>query len=189
MISKFALLIQNKISLLYPFAKHPKSKVSLLPLSSMSLLNSFGLTSRYATEANLPDFSIFIANSLPPNFDSIIISGKKAVDYFSLRDILERELAYRISMKVKIRLVFGVIPVSSLPENLKGLDSGSSKFQLDSLSAISEYVYLNKAGIEFIYSCNVVYALTGAIKADISYYGQEPEDVHIIIVFWDPSDL
>ena len=180
MILKFTLVTD-------PF--HPKSKVSLLPLSSTLLLNPFGLTSRYATQASFPDFSIFIANYLPPIFDKVIISGKEAVDFFSLRDILETELAHRISMKVNIRLVFGVIDVSSLPDNLKGSGSGSPESQLDSLSAIFERLYFSEVGIEFIYSSNVVYTLTNIIKATMSYKGKEPEDVHIFIAFWDTSDL
>ena len=180
---------KSKVSLLYPFAKHPKSKVSLLPLSSTLLLNPFGLTSRYATQSSFPDFSVFIANYLPPIFDKVIISGKEAVDFFSLRDILEIELAHRISMKVNIRLVFGVIGVSSLAENLKGSGSGSPESQLDSLSAISECFHFSEVGIEFIYSSNVVYTLTNMIKAAISHQGKEPQDVHIFIAFWDPSDL
>ena len=192
MISKFALLIQSKVSLLYPFACktwHPKSKVSLLPLSSTLSLNSFGLTSRFATHSSFTDFSIFFTGYLPPIFDKVIITGKEAVDSFSLRDILERELAHRISMKVKIRLVFGVIDVSSLPDNLIGSGSGSPESRLDSLLAISERIHFNEVGIEFIYPSKVVYTLTHIIKAAISYRDKKPEHVHIYIAFWDLSDL
>ena len=192
MISKFALLIQSKVSLLYPFACetwHPKSKVSLLPFSSTLLLNPFGLTSRFATHSSFSDFSIFIANDLPPNFDNVVITGKQAVDIFILRDILERELAHYISMKVKISLVFGIIDVSSLPDNLIGSGSDSPKSQSDSCSAIYERLSFHEQGIEFIYSSIVVYTLTNMIKGAISDIGKEPKDVHICIAFWDPSDL
>ena len=172
MIWKFALL---------------KSKVSLLPLSSTLLLNPFGLTSRFATHSSFSDISLFIVNDLPPNFDNVVITGKEAVDIFILRDILERELAHYISMKVKISFVFGVMDVSSLPDNLTGSGSDSPKSQSD--SGIYEHLYFHEEGIEFIYSSSIVYTLTHMIKGAISDRGKEPKDVHICIAFWDPSDL
>ena len=190
MILKFRLLKQSKVSLLYPFACetwHPKSKVSLLPLSSTLLLNPFGLTSRFATHSSFPDISIFIANDLPPNSGTLVITGKEAVDIFILRDILERKLAHYISMKVKISLIFGVGDVSWIPDNLIGSGSDSPESQSD--SAISERIYFHEEGIEFIYSSIVVYTLTNMIKGAISNRGKEPKDVHICIAFWDPSDL
>ena len=181
---------KSKVSLLYPFACgtwHQKSKVSLLPLSSTLLLNPFGLTYHYATHST--DFSVFTFNYLPPNFNKVLISGKEAVNFISLRDILERELAHRNFMKVNIRLGFCLAHIPTLADNLKG--SGSPKSQFDSLSAskLHECFYLHEVGIEFIYSSNVVNTLTNMIKATILYQGKELEDVYIFIAFWDPSDL
>ena len=186
-VNMFSLSIWNNI-------QQPHLSVSLLIQSNLFrfLVGKLNLNRmlRKPTNSSRPDFSIFNFKGIPPHFERIVLKGKDAVNFISLRNTLEKELGDRVFNKVKIKLVFGIIDDNWTGLIAKHHGSVSSKYARDYLfSAVFKRFTRNEEGIEFIFSPSAVYALVNMIEGAISYQSKVPENVHICIIFWDSDGL
>ena len=125
----------------------------------------------------------------------LVLTGKEAVNFVILRDLLERRLGCFAVDKDKIRLVFGVIDLIPLETFDRRRAQGESFGFLEGLSIFKvglmqlfKKVSSHHEGIEFRFGSEAIDIILNMIKDVIATQGKDPEYIHIWIYFWLSED-
>ena len=157
-------------------------------LTSLTCLRSFSSAPSYSC-------SKFKFKSFPIYHYDIVLTGKQAVNFVTLRDKLEKGLGLFAQENVKIRLVFGVvdlIPLETLDAHRKQGEyfgiSESFSHLMKAFKQMFSGVSYQEEGLEFTFGFEAVDLLFKMINHVIESQGKDPEMIHIWMSFWLAAD-